>query len=47
MRIFHRKHFAATTPALLNAMIETGITLKEFLSLGSNLIRPPVARRAR
>jgi Predicted glycosyltransferases len=47
MRIFHRKHFAATTPALLNAVIETGITLKEFLSLGSNLFRPPVARRAR
>ncbi|MGQ9547701.1 MAG: glycosyltransferase family 2 protein [Roseiflexus sp.] len=47
MRIFHRKHFAATTPALLNAVIETGITLKEFLSLGSNLIRSPVAHRDR
>lgn len=45
MRIFHRKHFAATTPALLNAAIETGITLKEYLSLGSNLLRPPVGRR--
>lgn len=45
MRIFHRKHFAATTPALFNAIIETGITLKEFLSLGSNFLRPPAARR--
>jgi GT2 family glycosyltransferase len=45
MRIFHRKHFAATTPALLNAVIETGITLKEYLSLGSNFLRPPVGRR--
>ncbi|MCS6939335.1 MAG: glycosyltransferase family 2 protein [Roseiflexus sp.] len=45
MRIFHRKHFAATTPALLNAAIETGITLKEYLSLGSNFLRPPVGRR--
>ncbi len=45
MRIFHRKHFAATTPALLNAAIETGITLKEYLSLGSNLLRTPIRRR--
>ncbi len=47
MRIFHRKHFAATTPALLNAVIESGITLKEYLSLGSNFFRPPVERRPR
>ncbi|MCS6841780.1 MAG: glycosyltransferase family 2 protein [Roseiflexus sp.] len=45
MRIFYRKHFAATTPALLNAAIETGITLKEYLSLGSNFLRSPVGRR--
>lgn len=45
MRIFHRKHFAATTPALLNAAIEIGITLKEYLSLGSNFLRPPFGRR--
>lgn len=45
MRIFHRKHFAATTPTLLNAAIEIGITLKEYLSLGSNFLRPPVGRR--
>lgn len=44
MRIFHRKHYAATTPAPLNWIIETGITLKEALSLGSNLLRPPAAR---
>ncbi len=47
MRIFHRKHFAATTPALLNAVIEAGITLKEYLSLGSNFFRPSVERHAR
>lgn len=45
MRIFHRKHYAATTPAPLNALIECGITLKELMALGRNLIRPPAARR--
>ncbi|MCU0494954.1 MAG: glycosyltransferase family 2 protein [Chloroflexaceae bacterium] len=45
MRIFHRKHFAATTPAPLNWLIEVGITAKELLALGRNLIRPPAARR--
>ena len=45
MRVFHRKHYAATTPAPLNALIEFGITLKEVLGIGSNLLRPPAARR--
>lgn len=45
MRVFHRKHYAATTPAPLNLLIEAGITLKEYLSLGRNLIRPPATRR--
>jgi len=45
MRVFHRKHYAATTPAALNLLIETGIALKEAWSLGSNLIRPAAARR--
>jgi N-acetylglucosaminyl-diphospho-decaprenol L-rhamnosyltransferase len=45
MRVFHRKHYAATTPAALNMLIEAGITLKEAWSLGSNLLRPAVARR--
>jgi len=45
MRIFHRKHYAATTPAILNALIEIGITLKEFLALGRNYLRPPASRR--
>lgn len=45
MRIFHRKHFAATTPAPLNALIEFGITLKELLALGRNYLLPPAARR--
>ncbi|MBC8161376.1 MAG: glycosyltransferase family 2 protein [Roseiflexaceae bacterium] len=45
MRVFHRKHYAARTPAPLNALIETGITLKEAWSLGSNLLRPAAARR--
>jgi GT2 family glycosyltransferase len=47
MRIFHRKHFAATTPAPLNAIIEVGITLKEILALGNNFIRSPAKRRHR
>lgn len=45
MRVFHRKHYAATTPAPVNLLIETGITLKEAWSLGSNLLRPTAARR--
>ena len=45
MRVFHRKHYAATTPAPLNLAIEAGITLKEYLSLGRNLLRPSAARR--
>jgi GT2 family glycosyltransferase len=45
MRVFHRKHYAATTPAPLNLLIEAGITLKEVWGLGRNLLRPPAARR--
>lgn len=45
MRVFHRKHYAATTPAPMNWLIETGITLKEAWSLGRNLLRAPAARR--
>jgi GT2 family glycosyltransferase len=45
MRIFHRKYFAATTPAPLNALIELGITAKEYLALGRNFLLPPAARR--
>jgi N-acetylglucosaminyl-diphospho-decaprenol L-rhamnosyltransferase len=45
MRVFHRKHYAAATPAPLNALIELGITCKEAVALGRNLLRPPAARR--
>ena len=45
MRIFHRKHYAATTFPPLNTLIEVGITVKEWLALGRNLLRPPTARR--
>jgi N-acetylglucosaminyl-diphospho-decaprenol L-rhamnosyltransferase len=45
MRVFHRKHYAAITPAALNLLIEAGITLKEAWSLGSNFLRPATARR--
>jgi GT2 family glycosyltransferase len=45
MRVFHRKHYAATTPAALNVLIEAGIVLKEAWSLGSNFLRPAAARR--
>jgi GT2 family glycosyltransferase len=45
MRVFHRKHYAATTPTMLNVLIEVGITLKEAWSLGSNLLRPAATRR--
>jgi N-acetylglucosaminyl-diphospho-decaprenol L-rhamnosyltransferase len=45
MRIFHRKHFAATTPAPLNWLIASGITLKELIALVHNLLLPPASRR--
>ncbi|MGC8801804.1 MAG: glycosyltransferase family 2 protein [Chloroflexus aggregans] len=45
MRLFHRKHYAATTPALVNRLIEFGITIKELWALGRNLLLPPSARR--
>jgi GT2 family glycosyltransferase len=45
MRIFHRKHFASTTPAALNLLIESGITIKELMALGYNYLLPPAARR--
>lgn len=45
MRIFYRKHYAATTPAALGWLIETGITAKEALGLGRNLLRTPATRR--
>ena len=45
MRVFHRKHYAATTPRLLNLVIELGISVKEAWSLGRNLLRPASARR--
>lgn len=45
MRIFHRKHYATTTAAPLNVLIEAGITAKELLALGRNLLLPPAARR--
>ena len=44
MRIFHRKHYAQRTPAPVNWLIETGITLKEWLALGRNLLRPAARR---
>lgn len=45
MRIFHRKHYAAITSPPLNILIEVGITIKEMMALGRNLIRPPSIRR--
>jgi GT2 family glycosyltransferase len=45
MRVFHRKHYAATTPRMLNLVIELGISVKEAWSLGRNLLRPAAARR--
>jgi N-acetylglucosaminyl-diphospho-decaprenol L-rhamnosyltransferase len=45
MRVFHRKHYAATTPAPLNWLIEAGITFKEVWGLGSNFLRPRATRR--
>lgn len=45
MRIFHRKHYAQRTPAPVNWLIEAGITLKEWLALGRNLLRPAARRQ--
>lgn len=43
MRIFFRRYYADTTPWLVRWLIETGITLKEQISLARNYFRP--ARR--
>lgn len=40
MRIFHRKHYAASTIAPLNWLIFLGITLKEWQALARNRLRP-------
>lgn len=40
MRIFHRKHYAASTIAPLNWLIYLGITLKEWQALLRNRLRP-------
>jgi N-acetylglucosaminyl-diphospho-decaprenol L-rhamnosyltransferase len=40
MRIFFRRYYADTTPALLRWLIETGITLKERSELVRNNLRP-------
>lgn len=45
MRVFHRKHYATTTPAPMNWLIEAGITLKEAWSLGRNVLRAPAGRQ--
>lgn len=45
MRVFHRKHYAAKTPAPLNLLIEAGITFKEAWSIGRNFLRPSATRR--
>jgi N-acetylglucosaminyl-diphospho-decaprenol L-rhamnosyltransferase len=44
MRLFHRKHFAATTPGPVNTLIEAGITVKEVLALVRHRVPPPAAR---
>ncbi len=45
MRVFHRKHYARRTPALLNMLIEAGIGLKETWALAVNSARAPERRR--
>jgi GT2 family glycosyltransferase len=45
MRIFHRKHYARHTPALLNVVIELGVTAKENWTLAVNRLRPPARRK--
>lgn len=47
MRIFHRKHYARHTPALLNLLIELGVSAKEGWTLAINLLRPAARRRVR
>ena len=41
MRIFFRRYYAATTPIVICWVIETGITLKEQVSLARNYFLPP------
>jgi len=45
MRVFHRKHYAARTPAPVNIFVELGISLKEAWALATNMARPAERRR--
>lgn len=45
MRIFYRKHYAATTPAPVHWLILSGIHVWGTLARVRNLMRPPAARR--
>jgi GT2 family glycosyltransferase len=45
MWLFHRKHYAARTPFLLNSLIAAGIVLRGTLAVGINALRPADRKR--
>lgn len=45
MYLFHRKHYASQTFALINWLIAAGIFLRACVALGLNLVRPATGKR--
>ncbi|MBC7315079.1 MAG: glycosyltransferase, partial [Chloroflexi bacterium] len=45
MRIFHDKHYRASTPALVNGLIDLGITIFKALALAQDRLRPAERKR--
>jgi len=45
MRIFHDKHYRASTPALVNFLIDLGITAFKALALAQDRLRPAERKR--
>jgi GT2 family glycosyltransferase len=45
MHVFYRKHYAVTTIGPINAVVSMGITLRGWLALAQNALRPPERKR--
>jgi N-acetylglucosaminyl-diphospho-decaprenol L-rhamnosyltransferase len=45
MHVFYRKHYAGTTIGPINAVVSMGITLRGWLALAQNALRPPERKR--
>ncbi len=45
MRVFYRKHYAPHYNGVINAIVQSGITLRGKLALAQNALRPPERKR--